>query len=339
MAFYLEFLIIFFVGIHFTTTMESIEYKPPEYPTNLLDKNWSERKIIYWGVSEEFLKRVHDLDVFEDDVWLVTLPKCGTTWMQELLWLVLNDFDFEKAKAEHLEIRSPFLEFDYMVNADMKTAFKPIESTKRPRLIKTHLCLPLLPRQLWNKKSKIVYVARNLKDAIVSDYYHMRNFDSSEDQGLEQFVRGEIESTDDTDMKFFHLTEFYALRNESWIFYTSFEQMKINLRQVLLDVCRFLNKTIDDATMAKMLKHLSFDEMKRNPKTNHLWEFQQIRDKYGMDQEKPEYNFVRKGKVNAYKEELSKEMVGKLDDWMDVNLKRYNTTLNELLLLDNETKA
>lgn len=131
-------------------------------------------------------------------------------------------------------------------------------------------------------------MARNLKDAIVSDYYHMRNFDSSEDQGLEQFVRGEIESADDSDMKFFHLTEFYALRNESWIFYTSFEQMKINLRQVLLDVCRFLNKTIDDETMTRMLKHLSFDEMKRNPKTNHLWEFQQIRDKYGMDQEKPE---------------------------------------------------
>lgn len=51
------------------------------------------------------------------------------------------------------------------------------------------------------------------------------------------------------------------------------------------------------------------------------------------------YSFVRKGKVNAYKEELSQEMVGKLDDWMDVNLKRYNTTLDELLLLDNETKA
>jgi hypothetical protein len=35
----------------------------------------------------------------------------GTTWVQELVWMVVNDCDFEKGKKEQLSIRSPFLEW------------------------------------------------------------------------------------------------------------------------------------------------------------------------------------------------------------------------------------
>lgn len=34
----------------------------------------------------------------------------GTTWMQELAWMVVNQCDFEKSKNLQLGIRSPFLE-------------------------------------------------------------------------------------------------------------------------------------------------------------------------------------------------------------------------------------
>jgi len=53
---------------------------------------------------------VHDMKLRDDDVWVVTLPKCGTTWMQELSWLLLNNFDFAGALAKDQELRSPFLE-------------------------------------------------------------------------------------------------------------------------------------------------------------------------------------------------------------------------------------
>lgn len=92
-----------------TSEMDRVPVQPKSYPTNLLQKDWTKRAI-YERCGQAFVDKVHDMEVKDDDVWIVTLPKCGTTWMQELLWLVMNDFDFEAARNEHLEVRTPFLE-------------------------------------------------------------------------------------------------------------------------------------------------------------------------------------------------------------------------------------
>ena len=36
------------------------------------------------------LWRVREVKVREDDIWVVTPPKCGTTWLQDLTWLITN---------------------------------------------------------------------------------------------------------------------------------------------------------------------------------------------------------------------------------------------------------
>lgn len=72
--------------------------------------DWRSR---YCSLSDTFrpvLVRVHDFQVRQDDVFVVTSAKCGTTWAQEMLWLIMNDFDFAKAKSIDLTERSPFLE-------------------------------------------------------------------------------------------------------------------------------------------------------------------------------------------------------------------------------------
>ena len=51
---------------------------------------------------------IYNFELRPDDVWIVTYPKCGTTWTQELLWLIMNNVDFENANPYVYE-RSPFL--------------------------------------------------------------------------------------------------------------------------------------------------------------------------------------------------------------------------------------
>lgn len=84
---------------------------PKSYPVDLLEKDWTKRKLWFHSPAKSFPEMIHDMEVLEDDVWIVTIPKCGTTWMQELLWLLLNECDFEAALSKDLELRSTFLEY------------------------------------------------------------------------------------------------------------------------------------------------------------------------------------------------------------------------------------
>lgn len=44
------------------------------------------------------------------DVWVSTFPRSGTTWTQELVWLIGNNLDFGRANTDYLTSRFPFFE-------------------------------------------------------------------------------------------------------------------------------------------------------------------------------------------------------------------------------------
>ncbi|XP_022225498.2 sulfotransferase 1 family member D1-like [Drosophila obscura] len=312
--------------------MERERVTPKSYPTSLIDKDWTKRELFFRGNSQGYLDSVHDLELRDDDVWVVTLPKCGTTWMQELCWLLMNDCNFEAALAKDLELRSPFVEFNFFTHGDDGKQFAPVQDMASPRLIKSHLPLPLLPAQLWQRRHKVVYVFRNPLDALVSRYYHGVTFGHCYGKTLPQFIEENL-ATDATFREAIeHAHEFYQLRHEPWLYYTSFERMKKDLRAVVEDLCRFLDKPIADQPMDQLLKHLSFEEMKKNPTTNHLWELQQMTHK---DAGKEKHNFVRRGKVNGYKDELPPEQIAKATDYVQRCLAEKAVTLEELLLLND----
>ena len=57
----------------------------------------------------------------------------------------------------------------------MKDTIKYVEEAKSPRIIKTHLPLSMLPPNLLDV-SKVVFVARNVKDVCVS-FFHMEQIE------------------------------------------------------------------------------------------------------------------------------------------------------------------
>ncbi|XP_073967070.1 luciferin sulfotransferase-like [Choristoneura fumiferana] len=142
--------------------------------------------------KEEALN-IFTMEVRPSDIFVASYPRSGTTWTQELVWMVANDLDYAKSDATPLTERYPFLEFSVFVHPIMKARFheenshsaeklKLLELVSQPgteqlaaatsqRFIKTHLPLSLLPPSLLDK-GRMVYVARDPRDVAVS-FYHL----------------------------------------------------------------------------------------------------------------------------------------------------------------------
>lgn len=77
-------------------------------------------------------------------------------------WLILNDFDFNVAKTQILDRRAPPLEYDEflqrILNDNPNEIIDTFATIRRPRLIKTHLPVHLLPDEVWTVKPKIIHV-------------------------------------------------------------------------------------------------------------------------------------------------------------------------------------
>jgi hypothetical protein len=56
------------------------------------------------------IERIRNFEVHEDDVFLCGFPRSGTTFTQEMIWLILHDFDFEQAQNIDAYNRSQWFE-------------------------------------------------------------------------------------------------------------------------------------------------------------------------------------------------------------------------------------
>ena len=127
-------------------------------------------------VNETFKEISHlyyDFKLRKDDVWIITAPKCGTTWTQETTWHIMNNVQLDRTE-EPLFSRSPFLDMVMIMGKPLEEAeemFKKFDDLPSPRTIKTHFPLQLLPPKLLDS-CKVIFVNRNVKDACVSMFHH-----------------------------------------------------------------------------------------------------------------------------------------------------------------------
>ncbi|KAL5273358.1 hypothetical protein ACFFRR_000225 [Megaselia abdita] len=312
--------------------MVDVYLKPTvQIPVN---KDWSKRPCTITKYFSENIENILNFEVRNDDVFVVTSPKCGTTWMQEMAWLVINDFNFEEFESKNLLLeRSPYLEFSELIpgNKNRYNSLEIARALKSPRLIKSHLPAHLLPYGIWQNKLKIIYVARDFKDATVSAYHHLRGLGIL-GGSLEEFCEKTMKGDVSFQPFWSHVLEFYEMRHESNIFFMTFEMMKKDLRTVIVRLCKFLEKEVpDERTLQEAEKRLSFEYMKKSVTKG----MDVINDK--LPNKRDDLEFCRKGEVGTAKKELSLDMITKMDEWsetfipqknlLDIFLKEFNSYL------------
>ncbi len=209
------------------------------------------------GILREFTVR-------DDDVFITTYPRSGTTWMQQIVHLltcrgIQGD--------EHLEVVIPYLE-----RAAAFNGLAPFEQIKTRRFFKTHLPFTF---QLYrrNPAAKFIYVARNPKDCAVSLYYFMGNNYRIAYQGTwEDFVTLFISGGLIYGKWSEHVSQWWRQsRTSTNILFLKYEDLHRDPAGIAAKVACFLGVDMGPELLTAILPMTTFDQMAQSPKTNLSW--------------------------------------------------------------------
>ncbi|XP_076367514.1 sulfotransferase 1C2-like [Tachypleus tridentatus] len=198
-----------------------------------------------------------------DDIFIVTFPKCGTTWTQHIVINILKR-GIPPETYEEFQKLSPFLEI---------TGPGLVETMPRPGAIKTHLPFSLQP---YSPQAKYIYVARNPFDCCVSFYHHTKEFpfyqfpEGTFDEYFEIFINGQTDFGDYFD----HLLSWYEHRNDPNVLFLVYENMKADTQAAVLKIAKFLNQEYerilleDDNLMERIIRQTNVENMKNSVNKN-----------------------------------------------------------------------
>lgn len=73
-------------------------------------QTWENRPCAMGERYHKYAEQILNFAVREDYIWIISYPKCGTTWTQEMVWLLGHDLDYCTGSKVDLSERSPFFE-------------------------------------------------------------------------------------------------------------------------------------------------------------------------------------------------------------------------------------
>ncbi|KAF5285100.1 hypothetical protein FQA39_LY16789 [Lamprigera yunnana] len=280
-----------------------------------------EDKIILPTKYKDYHEIINKFEVRDSDIYLVGYPKSGTTWTQEMIWLIANDLNYMGAEEDILK-RCPILELpiyfeneEWLYGEELMTRLDKMPS---PRCIRTHLPWQLLPEQIKNgsKNPKIICVFRIPEDVCVSFYHHnvlVRGYEGSLDQFCRLFLAGRTLCG-----PFWKwMLGIWQQRHNSNVLIITYENMKKNLAGTIKDVAKFLQRNVNEDDIEKLLHHLSLESMKANANVNMS---RYIEYRHLGTTEKRKGEFIRRGVAGGYKSEMTEDQMEAFKKWTQENL-------------------
>ncbi|KAM9290595.1 sulfotransferase 6B1-like [Gastrophryne carolinensis] len=251
---------------------------------------WRHRGILYPSLlcSDENFRAMETLQAREDDVLIVTYPKCGTNWTRQILQELLTAH-----LGREPTVAPGMLEFEF------GNKYEELNHEPSPRVIASHLAYEDLPKTFFERKTKILFILRNPKDTAVS-YYHFMNshpalptYRSWEDY-FENYVTGNVLFG-----SYFDFTLGWERHvDDGNLLVLTFEDMKVDPSTAMKKICDFYGLSLTEEQIQRVQERTSFASMKANNPA--------------ADGEFAKY-FYRKGEIGDWKSLFTEEQSRAVD--------------------------
>ncbi|XP_038071326.1 sulfotransferase 1C2-like [Patiria miniata] len=242
-------------------------------------------------VTRSNLEAMKTFEVRDDDVFVFSYPRSGTHWMLEIVGFILHDGkdDFDRTfMTNGLEFS---LAEDPTKVESVTPGYKTYAAMASQRCILSHCLESYRPPQILTKQPKVVYVARNPKDTLVSLSKWAPFWDFAEffwAFSLGKTVFGSW---------FDHVLSYWRQRNNENVLFLKYEDLHKDLRGSICKVAKHLGKDLPHDVIDGIVERVTFGGM--------LKTYQHLEEERGEEGKRMTSHkgntFLRKGKVGDWK--------------------------------------
>lgn len=237
----------------------------------------------------------------DDDVWVVTYPRSGTTWTLFLVHLIRNGGELDFA---HLASVAPWFERDLALG---HTTAAELDARPAPRLFKSHLPSAELP-----PRGRVLLVERDGRDVALS-YFHLYRaylaYHGDFDAFFARFLAGDLQYGSWLD---YTRAWRAAAQEHPRLLWLRYEDLKQDLGGEVRRIARFLEVALDDETLARVVERGSFAFMKQ-----HEARFDFARVAVREQRHLEEKRFLREGAVGRGAASLSDAQQRAYATWLE----------------------
>lgn len=278
------------------------------------------------------------------DTVIATYPKCGTTWTQRIVSMLV----FQSPEAKPLTI-SPWLDERFL--GPVEDSLAVLDAQTHRRFLKSHLPFDALPHY---DEVKYIHVARDGLDAMMSWHNHQISYKRMElldrvgladdkigrayprpAQDPRQFFHDWMglsppERTGDmTAGSFFDLERSYwAARKSPNVLLVHYNDLIGDLDGEMRRIARFLDVAIDPTLWPALVRAATFEEMRRDgavlmPFARAAWTAGHESFIYAGRNERWR-EILSEDDVSLYRERAAKELPAALDRWLILGRERFD---------------